>query len=276
MAVTTFIPELWAARLQEHYTRALVVANLLNRNYEGEIRQYGDTVHINSLEDITVKDYTPNTDIDAPEQLTTVDQTLVIDHGKYYNFYVNDVDAAQARGDLMDKAMTNAANLIAQDTEDYVISKLLADATDGGSGTLTAGNVYEAIVTLKTKMDTGNVPRAGRKLIVPPSVEGFLLLDDRFVKGAQGENRLSNGLVARAAGFDIYMSTALTDEMIAMRTEDATFAAQINKSEAYRPEAKFADAVKGLALCGAKVTNPAGVYKYTIGDDEVGGDEAET
>lgn len=264
MAVTSFIPELWSARLLEHYNRALVFGNLLNRNYEGDIRQYGDTVHINSLEDITVKEYTPNTDIDAPEQLDTIDQTLVIDHGMYFNFYVDDVDAAQVRGDLMDAAMKNAAYLLAQDTEDYIIEKLLADATNGGSGALTADNVYQAILSIKTKMDEGDVPRAGRKLVVPPSVEGFLLLDDRFVKGTQGENRLTEGYVARTAGFDIYMSTALTDAMIAMRSEDATFANQISKTEAYRPERKFADAVKGLALCGAKVIRPAGVYKYTI------------
>ena len=54
MAITTFIPELWAARLLNHYTRKTVVAQLLNRNYEGLIQQWGDTVHINSLADITV------------------------------------------------------------------------------------------------------------------------------------------------------------------------------------------------------------------------------
>ena len=148
MAVTTFIPELWAARLQEHYNRNLVVAALVNRNYEGEIRQYGDTVHINSLEDITVKDYTPNTNIDAPEQLTTVDQTLEIDHGKYYNFYVDDVDAAQARGDLMDAAMANAARLIAEDTEDFILGKLVTDGDITGTVTATADTVYAAIVAI--------------------------------------------------------------------------------------------------------------------------------
>nr|MBR4281671.1 hypothetical protein [Clostridia bacterium] len=265
MAITSFIPELWAARLLNHYTRKTVVAQLLNRNYEGMIQQYGDTVHINSLADITVKKYTPNVDIDDPEQLSTEDQVLSIDHGAYYNFYIDDVDKAQARGELMDTAMSNAADRLAQDTEDYVISVLLAGAKDGGSGALTKDNTYESILALKTKMDEGNVPREGRKLIVPPSVEGFLLLDNRFVTGGNGENRLTEGAVARAAGFDIYMSTGLTDTMIAMRSEDATFANQITKIEAYRPEKKFADGVKGLALCGAKVTNPDGVYKYTIG-----------
>lgn len=266
MAISTFIPEVWVARLLANYNRNLVVAALANRNYEGEIRQYGDTVHINSLNELTVKDYTPNVKIDEPEQLTTVDQTLVIDHGKYYNFYVDDVDAVQARGELMDAAMADAARLIAEDTEDYVFGKLVDAGTITASGALTAETVYEAIVNIKVAMDQKNVPRTGRHLIVPPSVEGLLLLDSRFItsNGAPSENRLVNGYVARAAGFDIYSSNATTDKMVGFNTESITFANQLTETEAYRPEARFADAVKGLSLCGAKVTRPDAVAVFSI------------
>ena len=78
MAVTTFIPELWSARLLYALEKSHVATNLVNRNYEGVIANQGDTVHINSIGAITVKDYTKNTDIAAPDALTTTDQTLVI------------------------------------------------------------------------------------------------------------------------------------------------------------------------------------------------------
>ena len=77
MSVTNFIPETWSARLLESLHKQLVFGALCNRNYEGEIRQYGDTVHINSLSDISVKPYTPNADIDDPEQLSGTERTLV-------------------------------------------------------------------------------------------------------------------------------------------------------------------------------------------------------
>ena len=57
MALTNFIPQLWSGALLAHLDKAHVVANLVNRNYEGMIRQAGDTVIINQLGDITVKDY---------------------------------------------------------------------------------------------------------------------------------------------------------------------------------------------------------------------------
>lgn len=265
MAITSFIPEIWAARLQANLQKQLVFGALANRNYEGEIKQYGDTVHINSIQDITVKEYTPNVDIDDPEQLTTVDQTLTIDHGAYYNFYLNDVDAVQARGDLMDAAMRNASYKLAEDTEDYLASVILANANI--TGTMNAAKAYESIVAIKTKMDEANVPKEGRKLVVPPSVEGAILLDDRFVTGGKGETRLEEGAVARAAGFDIYISnaTGMASKVVAFRTEDFTFANQITKTEAYRREKGFDDGVKGLAMCGAKVTRPDAVAVFTIG-----------
>lgn len=264
MAITTFIPEVWAARLLEHYNRQNVLANLVNRNYEGDISQYGDTVHINTLNNLTVKDYTPNTNIDEPEQLTTVDQTLVIDHAKYYNFYVDDVDKVQARGDLMDAAMSRAAQQLADDTEDYLFQTMLDGAGISKSGALTKDTIYTAILELKTALDKNNVPRAGRNLVVSPDIEALILQDNKFIasNGQPSEDRLVNGRVARAAGFDIYMSTAV-EGMVAFNRDAVTFANQLTETKAYQPEAKFADAVKGLNLCGAKVILPDAVAKYT-------------
>lgn len=266
MAITTFIPEVWSARLIANLQRQLVFGALANRNYEGDISQYGDTVHINSIQDIAVKAYTPNVDIEDPEQLTTVDQTLVIDHGAYFNFYLNDVDAVQARGDLMDAAMANASYKLAEGTEDYLLSVILEAGTI--KGTAESAKVYEAVVSIKTAMDEANVPKDGRKLVIPPAAEGYLLLDDRFITGGKGETRLEEGAVARAAGFDIYVSNAngMDGKMVAFRSDDVTFANQITKIEAYRREKGFDDGVKGLSMCGAKVTRPEAVAVFDISE----------
>ena len=263
MAITTFIPKVWSARLQENLHKNLVFGKLCNRSWEGEIAQYGDTVHISNLADITVKPYTPGVDIDDPEQLSGSDgATLTIDHGVYYNFYLNDVNAAQARADLMDAAMRNAAVRLAEDTEAYVLGVIRDGAGTKTSGAMPAGGVWELIVKIKTLLDSKNVPRTGRKLILPPVVEGQMLMDSHFVTGGTGlsEEVISEGVVARAAGFDIYISNDLENELVAMTSDGVTFA----RMEAYRREKGFDDGVKGLSLCGAKVVVPDCVLVYTL------------
>ena len=282
MAVTTFIPELWSARLLYALEKAHVATNLVNRNYEGEISNHGDTVHINTIGAITVKSYTKNTDIDAPETLTTTDQTLVIDQAKYFNFQVDDVDKVQAAGELVDTAMGRAAYALADVSDAYLLGVIAAGAAAGntiGSAAapvaLTGSNVYENIVKLKTKLDKANVPNTGRTIVVPPDVHSLLLLDDRFAKSTAtaGQEALINGLVGRIAGFDVYMSNNVktgtgTDtgktpyfEITAQITDATTYAEQIIKTEAYRMESRFADAVKGLHVYGAKVTDGTKIAK---------------
>lgn len=270
MAITNFIPQVWSARLQENLKQALVFGNLCNHNYEGDISQWGDTVHINMLNDITVKPYTPGMDIADPEQLSGNDVTLTIDHGSYYNFFINDVDAAQARADLMDNAMKNAAYRLAVDTEKYILGVIREGAGAKADLSLDAADdaaLYNALLQIKSNMDAAGAPRYGRKLVISPMVELGLLKDERFVTGTSEANaRLEEGLIARILGFDIYVSHDLENEIIAMIPEAVTFANQITKVDAYRPEKGFCDGVKGLCLSGAKVLIPNAVQVYTIAE----------
>ncbi len=268
MAITNFIPQVWSARLQENLQQALVFGRLCNRNYEGDIAQWGDTVHINMLNDITVKPYDPTVEIEDPEQLSGTDVTLTIDHGAYYNFYINDVDAAQARADLMDAAMRNAAYRLAADAEKHILSVI----TEGAGSVLNVvfptpeeGGLYSILLQLKLAMDQANVPRFNRKLVIPATMEYVLLLDDRFVTGSSAAaETLAEGSIARAAGFDIYISNDLTTQLIALTPDAVTFANQITKVDAYRPEKGFCDGVKGLCLSGAKVIIPDAVIVYNM------------
>lgn len=270
MAVTNFIPELWSARLLNALDKSHVFANVVNRDYEGEIKKMGDTVHINTIGAVTIGTYTQNTDFSSgPETLATTDQTLTIDQAKYFNFQVDDIDAAQAAGDIMDKAMTRAAYGLA-DASDKYIAGILAGAADtsntvsASAVALTSSNVYENVVKMRTILDKANVPTAGRWLVIPPEMYALILLDDRFVKtgGEMAEGILRTGLVAQAAGFDIYLSnncvnSSETYTIVGGVDSAATYAEQIVSTEAYRPEKRFADAVKGLHVYGAKVVDKA-------------------
>ena len=278
MSIASFIPELWSARLLDHLRKNLVVANLFNRNYEGEISQMGDTVHINQLAEITIKDYTANVDIENPDQLSTTDIPLIIDQGDYYNFYLNDVDRAQARGDLMDNAMRSSAYGLADKLDAYLAGLLAGGTLVDGMGddsaplSINADTAYALLVKMKVALDKANVPTQGRYVLMPPEFEGFMLLDQRFASayGNNAEQRLVNGLVARAAGFDIYISNNVKNtegalyKVCASTVDQATYANQLVRTEAYRREKGFDDGVKGLHVYGAKVLRPEAVAVATV------------
>lgn len=271
MSVATFIPELWSARLLQGLEKSHVATNLVNRDYEGQIRNQGDKVNINTLSDVAIKTYTPNSDIASPDDLTTTKQQLEITEADYFNIQLDDVDRVQAAGELMDTAMRNVAYKMNDRTDSFILGKI-ASGVDSGNiiGTtespiqVTKNNIYESIIEMRTKLDKANVPTSGRTIIIPPEIYALLLQDERFVKSdaVAGQNVLVNGLVGRVAGFDVFESNNVvydTDnkfwKVTAQVRTATTFAEQIVKTEAYRMEKRFSDAVKGLHVYGAKVTD---------------------
>lgn len=273
MAFSSFIPEIWSARLLEHLDKAHVYAGLLNRDYEGEIKAYGDTVHINQVKDVTIKDYT-GADIDDPEELDSNSQTLTIDQAKYFNIQIKDIDNAQSHPKLMDEAMRRAAYGISDGVDIYVAGLLAAGADAGNCITaadVAAANAYEYLVDIGTVLTEANVPMQGRWTVVPPWFHALLLKDDRFVSSGASHNEavLAGGEVGMAAGFRILLSNNVPNtggaeyKIIAGTNRAGSFAEQLVELEPYRREKNFADAVKGLNVFGAKVLQGKGLAVLT-------------
>lgn len=275
MAVTSFIPELWEARLLAHLDKAHVATAFVNRDYEGEIKQKGDTVHVNQLGNITVRDYTPGTAITV-EDLATTDQTLEIDQDKYWAFKVEDLDKVQVAGPMVDEATKRAAYGIADAVDTKIFAEIAGAAkaantigTAASKIALTAQNVYSNVLKLKTKLDNANCPSIGRKLAITPDIEALLLEDNRFVAAGvqESEDRLENGYVGRVAGFDVYITLNLPANTVIATVPSATsFAEQLVSTEALRSETAFADIVRGHDVYGVKTFQADAVAKllYTI------------
>lgn len=270
MALTNFIPAVWSASLLTNLQKSLVFGNLANRDYEGEVAGAGSTVNINAIGAVTVGSYTKSTDHSVPETLTSTQSILAIDQQKFFNFLIDDVDKAQTVPKVMEAAMAEAGYALANDVDSY-ISGLHASASSsnlvGSTATptaLTSANAYESLVTLSKLLSISNASKQDRWIALPPQWIALLLADSRFVaSGApEGDARLVNGLVGRAAGFNIYETNNTTIvsstkyKVLAGTPQAITYANQVDSVVAYRPELRFADAVKGLHIYGAKVVRP--------------------
>lgn len=283
MALDNFIPEVWSARLLANLSAAHVYAQpgVINRDYEGDISAMGDTVRINSIGRVTTAAYTKNTDIAAVSTLSDSQTTLAIDHARYFNFQIDDIDKAQQKPKVMEAAMREASWRLADDVDQF-IAALYADVpaanmvgTEASPRTgYTASDVYTYLVDLGTVLDVNNVPTQGRWAVIPPFLHGYLLKDDRFVKSGAVDPTggiIANGEIGQAAGFRIlksnnvpYTTTTTCYKVLAGHPMAWTYAEQVSEVEAYRPQARFADAVKGLLVYGGKVVEPAALAMLVI------------
>ena len=271
MAINNFIPEVWSARLLSSLKKSLVFAGpgVANRDYEGDIRQSGDTVRITSISRPTIGDYVKNSTTITPETLTDAQRSLLISQSKYFAFEVDDIDMRQAAngGALMNEAASEAAYGLADVADQYVAglyTEVQAANAISTTAITDAAKAVKGLLDLKTKLDVADVPTQGRYVVVPPWYLNLLLQSDLFARvDASGTSEgLRNGTVGRAWGFDVMMSNncvLITGDdyaVLAGVPGAISFAEQIVKVEAYRPESAFSDALKGLHLYGAKVVRP--------------------
>ena len=282
MSLENFIPQVWSARILSYLDKTHVYGSsaIVNRDYEGEIRAMGDTVKINQVGAVTIGNYTKNTDMEAAETLTDSQTVLKIDQAKYFNFVVDDIDKAQQNPKVMDTAVSRASYGLA-DVSDLFLAGMYTgvdaanvignDTTPISLPSTTPAKAYEQLVALAQKLDEANVPATDRYAIVPPWFYSYLRLDSRFISAgtSQTDNVLANGVVGRAVGLNVYISnnvpntTGAKYKVIAGHPMAISYAEQIVSVEAYRPEKRFGDAMKGLMVYGAKLIQPKAIAVLT-------------
>lgn len=269
MAINNFIPAIWSRALLENLHNSLVFGQpaVVNRDYQGEIAGQGSSVKIHSIGAITVSDYTKNSDLSAPETLSDAEVVLSIDKARAFNFQIDDVDAAQQTPKIMEGAMREAAYALSNDLDAYLASlHAQAGITSGFGSTATpivptSTTAYEYLADAFTALDEANAPSQNRWVVVPPWFHGLLRKDARFVSYGTDMNRavLENAIVGQAAGFNVFVSNNVANtsgakyKILFGHAAAWTMAMQIEKVEAFRMEKRFADAVKGLNVYGAKV-----------------------
>jgi hypothetical protein len=276
MAITNFIPEIWAASLLTALRDRLRYAQdgVINRNYEGEIARFGDTVHITSFTDPDTRAYTRNSTTVTYDGLTDADAPLVIDQSRYFGFKVDDLDRRQALPGFVEEVTTGAAHSLVQVADAYISGLMVAGAGNEVDATsVTSEDAYDLLVEFRTKLTRSNTPEDGRFVVVPPEFYALLLKDDRFIRAdaSGGTDGLRNGMAGRAAGFDVIEANTVPEDedsgvfdIIAGHGIATTYAEQIVDVEALRLETAFADGIRGLHLYGAKVIRPACLVKCEV------------
>jgi N4-gp56 family major capsid protein len=295
MAIDKFIPEVWAARLTRILEPKLVVTQFVNHDYEGEIKDAGDTVHIRNFSTAgSVRDYVRNTAMAAPDRASDGEQLLLVDQAKAFYIAVDDIDDVQSDVTIMDKFLERTGRAMADAVDKYAANKYIAGALAGNViGTVAAPQVvsntsgagvfspYQFCVEARRRLAKQSVELSDLWMVINADLEALFLNDPSFITGGGGigdANVVRNGQLGRIAGFDIVRTEAvpsatrsvdITGSDLAEETGDHatvlfgagtyahTWADQVIKVEAERLQGQFGDAVKGLHVFGSKVIENA-------------------
>ena len=277
MAVTNFQQTIWSKAIQKELKTITSLRNHCDFEY-GKDSKNAKEVKILSVTRPTIRTYSPGTDLTL-EGLTDSALTLELNQYRYFNFEVEDIDKAQSVPGLMEDASRQAALGLAEEGDKYVASLIEAGVEAvsnplGQSATvisLTKSNAVASVEDGFTYLyenncrvnDTFYLEVAPKVFTTYRQALTELSTDNPEIlkKGAVGkinnayvciENLLPTGATGTGSD-DIYYNVLRTDKAIA-------FAEQINKVEAYRPQAAFQDALKGLYVFGAKIVRPKEIY----------------
>lgn len=273
---STFIPEIWSKKLNQMLEKNCVMMQCVNKNWEGEISQQGDTVKIITPADVTVSTLT--SDNITYTSLAPKSQDLIIDQKKFFAFKIDDVAKVQSNMDIMEAHLVNAKKAIEEVQDSYLLA-MHTDVTESNTVgsesspiTLDKSTIYEHFVKLSLALKNSDAVHTGVRpwVVINPNIESYLLQSPEFIKAYNvADETLRDGAIGRIAGMDVLVSTNLTDidnkYYVLAGTNDAiTFASQLAKIESLRDKDSFSDLVRGLYLYGAKTVQPKALAKMIV------------
>ena len=277
---SAFIPEIWSQKLNSMLQKECVMLQCVNRNWEGEIKNQGDSVKIITPAAVSVATVgSGNITYDELEPTAT---DLIIDQKKFFAFKINDVAQVQSNTDIMEAHLENAKKAIEEVQDAYLLSQhAYVDSanvvgSDSSPITLDKTTIYSQFVKLALCLKNSNAVSATKRpwVVINPTIESYLLQSSEFI-GAHNvaDETLREGAIGRIAGMDVLVSTNLTDVSgkyyVLAGTNDAiTFASQLAKIESLRDKDSFSDLIRGLYLYGAKTVQPKALAKMVVKSNE--------
>lgn len=287
MAFRNFIPEVWSPVILAALQKKLVYGSAMvtNQDYEGEIQERGDTVHITQFGDPTVSTYTPGNAL-VYEQITDAGLTLLIDQAKSFSFAITDVDRAQAAGTMQPYLEGRAAYKMADVADQFLAAKYVGAAPSNvlgstgspltplpyaGSTSHPADMYVQVLEPLKVMLDQADVPDDQRYITAPPWAISLISQTQAFVSvtDMQGDpsQTFQRGFMGQVSGFNVLKTNNAPQPVAggagtgvwaiqAGHPMALTYAEQIAQTEALRLQSDFSDGVRGLHLYGGKLVRP--------------------
>ena len=207
-----FIPELWANEGLAILEENMVIANLVHRDFEDEVRNFGDVVNTRRPGQFRISRKKDGTTL-AQQDANATNVPVPLDQWFYTSFVIKDGEASKAFQDLVDIYLRPGMQSIARAVDRAVLGRVhnfvrTPAKRAGRLGNLTSSNSKDYLLEAREILNVNKAPVDGRRLVLAPASETALLKNDMFIKANErgdGGTALETAMLGRILGFETYM-----------------------------------------------------------------------
>lgn len=282
---TNYTPKLYAPKLLIAFYAKNVVADIAQRDYEGQIKGMGDTVVIRTRPTVTTSKYKRGMDLNGARQFVEPPSIeLNISEAEFYSVGIDALDEKQNDIDALNEWAQDASESMGNALDINILNNIYtsvhasntgatagvksggyAIGTSGSPITLSKSNILDYIVYCDSVLSEQNAPTNDRWMVVPEIFASRINTSDlrsALFTGDQSNQNLRNGKLGQISNFTIYKSnnvnavTGTTFPIMFGQKCALTFATQLVKNRTIELQNTFGRAMEGLQVYGYKVVKP--------------------
>jgi len=289
-SLKNFIPsEVMSALIVTKMRKQLVAADVVSTDYRGVLGAFGDSIKIPTFTTSGATDYTRNSTL-TYSAVDGAGQILKIDQQKYFAYGIDFLDERQSPANIANAVLEQATMDLSEAADTHLIQTIWSDGAGitGGSGASALGTtsvpisvvasddsgsgILNFVGRIQRRLDEANAPQNDRYLVCPPWFHSYLVQNKclEVSTNVNGSEAYDNGRVGRVLGFDVRVSTNLTNyndsgsHVYAGVKSACQFVDSLVEAKIAELETKFALGARGLYVYGAKVVNANGIAKAIV------------
>jgi N4-gp56 family major capsid protein len=200
-------PEWWALESLAVLEESLVVANLVNRDYNDAFQAAGDTVHVNKPGTFVSRHKVQGSNV-ITQDASATDTLVKLNQHLHVSVVLDDREIQQSLPDLRNYVLAPQLRAMAEGIDAAIVGEAVQFAETNSAGTLGTALSAASVIELGRVFDANNVPGADRILVTGPAGKADLLNVDRFSDADKRGDRsaLLNGEIGDIMGFNVFMS----------------------------------------------------------------------
>ena len=253
-----FVPEIWAQESLMVLDENMVAGNLVHRDFQDEIAEYGDVVNTRKPGKFTAARKIDSDEVTIQDASAEKVQVKLNQH-LHTTFMIKDGEMAKSFKDLVTEYLKPAVVSIANAVDQIVLAQAY-QFLPNVVGQLGTDPTKTTVIAADTKMNQNLVPGGPgvRNFILTPGAQGALLDESEFTKVNEtgSVDALYYAKLGTKFGFDFYMDQNTPSVASTQTTQGAT----VNLTAGY------AAGLSTMAIDGTSDTFLAGQWFTVAGD----------